>query len=78
MRINRICPFCLATPQDCDEGVHDLAVHQTRGADVDDHDNFVPVAIYQVVCAGCGARGPMAVSEEKAIDDWNEGRNVTF
>jgi len=72
MKITRACPFCLATPQDCDEGVLLLAAHQLQRLPGG------PAGPYQVMCAGCGARGPMAVSEEKAIDDWNEGRNVTF
>jgi len=69
MKITRACPFCTATPEEYLDGVKCLAVELIEA---------FPIGIYQVVCAACGTRGPKAVSEEKAIDDWNEGRNVTF
>lgn len=62
-----VCPFnCGSAPDD---------IETSYGFDYVGEEGDVPPKLYYVRCSVCGATGPAnELSEQKAIDDWNDRR----
>ena len=58
-KIKASCPFCETGPEDHDEG--SPLLHTVCEGDA-----------WFVECSNCGAKGPMAVAEEEAVEQWNK------